>query len=58
MSESKIEEIIMLLAVIAALLAWICGFRVFATILLVKAAFDFCCANYYAFKEIKEEKNR
>ena len=57
MSESKIEEIICALWLIAALLAWMIGFKLFAVVLGIKAAGDFLCANYYARKEIKEELN-
>ncbi len=57
MSESKVEEIISALWLIAALLAYICGFKVFSIALGIKAILDFGCVHYHAWKEIKRERD-
>jgi len=56
MSESKLEEILMLLAINCAFMAYLCEFKTLATVLAIKAFFDFLAVIYYAVKEIKSEQ--
>lgn len=56
MSESKVEEILMLLGFIAAFLAYLCGAMVLSKLFFGKACFDFCCALCYAYKEVKAKR--
>ena len=58
MGESKIEEMLMLLSFIVALLAYQNDFKVLAFIVGVKACFDFCCVIFYALKEILAERRQ
>lgn len=55
-SESKIEEVLMLLSFIVSLLAYQNEFILMAQIFFAKGAFDLGCAGYYAHKELKKEK--
>lgn len=56
MSESKVEEIIAVLWLIAALLAFNGGYEVFGWALLAKAISDTICSLYCAYKEAIAER--
>ena len=56
MSESKLEEILMLLSFVVSLLAYQNEFILMAKIFFAKGVFDFACATYYAYKELKSGK--
>ena len=56
MSESKLEEILMLLSFLVSLLAYQNEFILMAMIFFAKGVFDFSCATYYTCKELKAEK--
>ena len=58
MSDSKIEEIIMLLSFICALLAYQNDFIAGALIFGAKGVFDFGCVINYALKEILAERQQ
>lgn len=55
MSKSETNEILMTLAIIAALLAKTNGQNVLAAVFFLKALCDFGCAVFYARRELKED---
>ena len=56
MSKSKLEEILMLLSFVVSLLAYQNDLMLMAKMFFVKGLFDFGCASYYAYRELKAEK--
>ena len=58
MKESKAEEMLTLLTLIAGLLCFQLGWKEMGILLLAKTAFDFLCVVYFSIKEIREEKTQ
>ena len=56
-TESKVEEVISALWLIAALVAWSAGIRWFACLLFVKSAADSLISIHLARKEYRQEQS-
>jgi hypothetical protein len=55
MKQSLVEEILYILHVIAALVAWSIGWKVFSILLFIKAAWDLLCVFAFGLLEVLKE---